>query len=112
MREKENYLDYVPMHNPIFLYRQKESGRIEVEVVNRGLFNRLAQICFKSPKKSFIELDELGSFVWEQMDGKRTIYDICILTKEHFGKTAEPLFERAVPFFKILRRNSFIVYGK
>lgn len=112
MKKKENYLDYVPKHNPVFSYRRKENGRIEVEVINRGLFNRLAQIFLKRPRRSFIELDELGSFVWEQMDGKRTIYDICILTKEQFGNTAEPLFERAVTFFRILRRNAFIQYGK
>ena len=109
MRKKNNYLDYVPAHNTRFPYK-KENGRIEVEVLNRGFFNRIAQIFFQRPQKSYIELDEFGSYVWEQMDGKRTIYDICMLIRERFGDKAEPLFERAVMFFRVLQRNAFIVY--
>ena len=107
---QENYLDYVPKHNALFPYQLKENGRIEVKVSNRGLFNRIAQIFFRRPKYSYIELDEFGSFVWQQIDGKRTIYDICMLIKEEFAEAAEPLFERAVQFFRILRRNAFVVY--
>ena len=109
-KEKENYLDYVPKHNALFPYKLKENDRVEVKVTNRGLFNRIAQIFFRRPKYSYIELDEFGTFVWQQIDGQRTIYDICMLIKERFGESAEPLFERAVQFFQILRNNSFIVY--
>lgn len=108
--EKENYLNYIPKHNVLFPYRKKENGRIEVEVLNRGFFNRIAQIFFKRPKRSYIELDDFGSFVWEQIDGSRSIYDICMLIRERFGEEAEPLFERASAFFRILRSNSFIIF--
>ena len=108
--KEENYLDYIPKHNVLFPYAVKENGRVEVKVTNRGLFNRIAQFFFRRPKYSFIELDEFGSFVWQQIDGQRTIYDICMLIKDRFGEAAEPLFERAVKFFQILRSNSFIVY--
>ena len=107
---EENYLDYVPKHNALFPYTLKENGKVEVKVTNRGLFNRIAQIFFRRPKYSYIELDEFGTFVWQQIDGQRTIYDICMLVKDRFGEAAEPLFERAVQFFRILRSNSFIVY--
>lgn len=108
--KQENYLDYIPKHNELFPYQIKENGRVEVKVTNRGMFNRIAQVLFKRPKYSYIELDEFGTFVWKQIDGKRTIYDICLLMKDEFGEKAEPLFERATQFFQILRRNSFIVY--
>lgn len=110
MRKRDNYLDYVPRHNVLLAYKKKENGRVEIEVFHRGFYHRIAQIFFKKPQKSYIELDELASFVWEQVDGKRTIYDICLLIKEHFGESAEPLFERAVTFFRILRRNAFIEF--
>lgn len=108
--QKENYMDYVPKQNALFPYTLKENGRVEVKVANRGLFNRIAQIFFGRPKYSYIELDEFGTFVWQQIDGKRTIYDICMLIRDRFGEAAEPLFERATQFFRILRSNSFIVY--
>lgn len=109
-QQKDNYLDYVPKHNMLFPYTVKENGRVEVKVANRGMFNRIAQILFKRPKYSYIELDEFGTFVWQQIDGKRTIYDICMLIRDKFGEAAEPLFERATQFFQILRKNAFIVY--
>ena len=107
---QENYLDYIPKHNSLYLFCKKENNRIEVTVHNKGLINRVAQIIFRRPKYSKIELDDFGSFVWEQIDGERTIFEICALIKEQFGEEAEPLYERATTFFQILRRNSFIVY--
>lgn len=113
MKEKtkqDNYLDYIPKCNVLFPYKKNANGRIEIEVLNRGFFNRIAQVFFKRPKYSYIELDEFGSFAWEQIDGRRSIYDICLLIGEQFGEKAEPLFERAASFFGILRKNTFIVY--
>lgn len=109
-KKEENYLDYIPKHNSRFPYSKKENGRIEVRVKNIGLFNRIAQIIFRRPKYSYIELDDFGSFVWEQIDGKRTIYEIGTFVKERFGKEAEPLFERLTKYFHVLRKNSFILY--
>jgi len=108
--KENNYLDYVPVHNPLFSYTLTKNGRVRVKVRHKGMFHRMAQIFFGRPECSYIELDELGSFVWQQMDGKRSIYAICILMRDRFGERAEPLFERAVSFFRILRSNAFIVY--
>lgn len=109
-KQKENYLDYIPKHNTRFPYQKKENGRIEVKVSNRGLFNRIAQVIFRRPKHSYIELDDFGSFIWEQVDGERTVYEIGKLVREQFGKEAEPLYERLSQFLHILRKNAFILY--
>ena len=107
---KENFLDYVPKHNDLYPYEKKENGRIEVRVHNRGLFFRLTQILLKKPKYSYIELDEFGSFVWEQIDGTRDVYEIGKQVQCQFGEMAEPHYERLSQYIKIFRRNSFIVY--
>lgn len=109
-KQKENYLDYIPKQNSRFPYATNKGGHIEIKVHNTGLFNRIAQLIFRRPKYSNIELDDFGSFVWKQINGERTIYDIAMLVKEKFGKDAEPLFERLTEFFHILRKNSFILY--
>ena len=44
------------------------------------------------------------------MDGKRTIYEISEMVREHFGDRAEPVVERLVKYFQILYRNHFIGY--
>ena len=109
-KKKENYLDYVPKHNSRYEWSKNENGNVVIRVHNTGLFNRIAQVLFKRPKYSNIELDEFGSFVWEQLDGVRNVYEIGILVKEHFGKKAEPLYERLAKFITILRNNGYIVY--
>lgn len=108
---KENYLDFVPVYNG-FSYTINENGRVEIKMLNQGFYNRLAQIFFGRPGYSFIELDEFGTFVWQSIDGKRSVYDICMLIRDRFGEAAEPLFIRAVKFFQILGRCKFIVYKK
>lgn len=107
---KENFLDYIPKQNVRFLWKLNNKERVEVRVKNTGLFKRITQIFFKKPKYSYIELDDLGSFIWQQIDGQRTVYDIGLLVKNKFGQEAEPLFERITEFLHILRRNSFILY--
>lgn len=109
-KSKENYLEYIPKHNELYKWFENDEKLVVVKVLNRGLFNRIAQLLFRKPKVSEIELDEFGSFVWKQIDGKRTIYDIGLLLKEHFGEKAEPLYERLSKYMVILRNNSFIVY--
>ncbi len=110
MREKENFLDYIPKHNVLFPYEKKENGRIEVRMRHRGLIKKFTQILLKKPKYTYVELDDFGSFVWEQMDGERSVFEIGKRVKEHFGKEAEPLYERLTKFVQILRRNGFILY--
>ena len=90
-KQQENFLDYIPKHNSLFEYHENEAGNIEVKVHNKGIFNKIAQVVAKRPKYSNIELDAFGSFIWRQMDGCRSIYEIGELVKAEFGDKAEPL---------------------
>ena len=75
-KKQENFLDYVPKRNKLYEWDWNQKKHVEIAVVNRGLFNRIAQILFRKPKVSKIELDELGSFIWQEMDGARTVYEL------------------------------------
>lgn len=110
-KQEDNYLDYIPVKNPDFGWRVKENGRVEVTVQNKGVFNRIAQIFFRRPKVSYIELDEYGSYLWQQIDGKSDIHNLSIRMKEHFGKKAEPVVERLVQFMRTLQVNHYISYA-
>lgn len=109
-KKKENYLDYIPKHNQLFPFREKENGRMEIKRKNRGLFHGIAHLFFRRPRYTYIELDEFGSFIWKQIDGSRSVYEIGQLVKERFGEEAEPLYERLTQFLYVLRSNRFIVY--
>ena len=103
-------MDYVPKRNKLYQWELNQKKLVEVSVINRGLFNRIAQLIFRKPKISKIELDELGSYIWQEMDGVKTIYELGNAVKAKFGKKAEPLYERLCEYIRILHNNRFIVY--
>lgn len=109
-KNDDNYLDYIPIKNPEFLWKYDENNTIVVEMHRNGIFDKIAQKIFKTPKKSDIALDEYGSFVWEYIDGNNTIFDISKEISNKFGEDAEPLYNRLVKFFQILHDNKFITF--
>ncbi|MCK5740140.1 PqqD family protein, partial [bacterium] len=46
-----------------------------------------------------VSLDEFGSHIWEQIDGKRTIGEIGENLQEAFGEKVEPVWNRLTKFF-------------
>lgn len=111
-KNKQNFMDYIPTCNPLYTWDADKNGIVTVHVKNLGIYNWIAQKLFKRPKVSHIKLDEYGSFVWRQMDGKKSIYDISKLVEAEFGKEAEPIIDRLVKYFHILYSNKFIGYVK
>ena len=111
-QKKENFLDFIPVINPDYTWGDKNKKHVTVHMVNKGFFNRAAQIFFKRPKVSHIDLDEYGSFLWRNIDGKRTIEELAGLMKEQFGEKAEPLYDRLVKYMRILQNNKFINFNK
>lgn len=109
-RQKDNFLDYIPKHNSLFPYEKTSDGLIEIKMQNKGLVKKITQVILKKPKFTYVKLEQFGSFIWEQIDGKRNVYDIGQLVKEHFGDEAEPVYERLCQYIKSLRTNGFIVY--
>ena len=102
----DNYVEKIPTHNKT--WELTKEGLVEVTVENKGFYNTLAQKLFKKPRFSFIKLDEFGSFVWQEIDGQKTIYEIGQnLSKKH-PKAGEKLYERLCGFIKILERNDYV----
>ena len=108
-KNAENYVDRIPRINGK-KWELLEDDIVEVTVENTGFYNTLAQKLFKKPRYSFIKLDEYGSCVWQQIDGKKTIYEIGqILKKEHKGASNQ-LYERLSTYFGILEKNGYITF--
>ena len=108
----ENYLEKIPVRNEGIVWKQDENNQVTLEIENIGFFNTVAQKLFKKPQISYIHLDENGSFLWPLLDGEKSIMDLGVLVKEHFGEEAEPLYERLAKYFKILESYNFIEYKK
>ncbi len=49
-----------------------------------------------------LKLDAVGSFVWQQVDGQRSIGEICQALEAQFQEKVRPADERTIEFFKRL----------
>ena len=106
-KKKGNYLELKPLRNDSISWSENEEG-VTLEIENKGVWNRLFQKLLKKPKVSFIHLDEIGSFVWPQLDGEKTVSELGEAVKTRFGDKAEPLYERLSEYFCILESYNFI----
>ena len=112
MHKKKNFLDMIPVKNPKFNWFTKKEDQVILTMPHTGFFHWIAQNWFHRPKESQIHFDELGSFVWQQIDGIKNIGQIAQSVKETFGEQAEPLLNRLTAFFRILNRHLFISFRK
>lgn len=55
-----------------------------------------------------IDLDPIGSLVWEMSDGNRTLYEIGLQIRERFGDEVEPVFDRLAFFVRQMERGKII----
>ncbi len=108
MNSTDNYLDYVFRKNDDLDWTDSGSGEVVVEMENRGFTNRIAQLFFKRPARSYITLEGMGSFIWTCIDGERTIYEIGALLHDKYGDSADPLYERLSVYIKHLEQVGFI----
>ena len=111
-KESENYLERCPQRNPDFTWSEDENNVVTIHIENKGFFNSAAQKLLKKPKVSHVHLDEMGSFVWPLIDGKKTICEIGEAVEVHFGEKAHPLYERLAQYFRILESYKFITWNK
>ena len=104
----DNFLDAVPVKNPEINFTKDANGIVTLEIENKGLMNRVFQKLLKKPKITYIHMEELGSFVWQIIDGESDITALGKKVEEHFGEKANPLYERLSQYIKILESYNFI----
>ncbi len=112
MRKKqiisENYLEKIPTPNSVIKWENTADNKVDLLIENVGFFNRVAQKFFGKPKITYVHLDDMGSFIWQHMDGKKNIIEIGKEVDIFFGDAAKPLYERLAKYFQILDSYKFI----
>ncbi len=91
---------------------EEVDGRVVVErpaVAGRGP-KALLERLLRALSARRIRLDETGSFVWRQLDGRRTVAEIAERMRERFGDRVEPAEERLGRLIRLLRQENLVVY--
>ena len=105
---QKNYLDLIPERAPELAWNKDEAGVVVLEVENTGVFNRIAQKLFKRPRYTKVHMEKYGSFLWQMIDGGRTVMELADLQKLEFGEEVEPLYPRVVKYMQIMESYHFI----
>lgn len=108
-KDSKNYLDFVPEKNPEIEYEADEDGIITVLIEWKGFYHKIAQKLFLRPRVSDIRLDELGSFVWNAVDGKKDVHQISKELEQQFPKMGKPV-PRLIKYLEILHDNHLIYW--
>lgn len=104
-------INQIPVRNAESYFDDKKKIYV-LKMYHKGLNHKIAQKFFKKPKYSNIRLDELGSLVWESIDGENSIEDIANIIDEKYGAKADPLYKRLFKYLILLEKNKFIVIKK
>ncbi|GAA0091379.1 PqqD family protein [Paraclostridium bifermentans] len=94
----------------------KKSENIEYEVSSDGIVtilekqdhkvqNFFRKLKFKIPMYKKMELDEYGSFIFLQIDGKKNVEELGIKLEEKYGEESHPLYERLLLFLNHIDVN-------
>ena len=102
-----NYMDFVPVRNPAFASHVAEDGIVTVSVEWQGFYHRIAQRFFRRPRVSDIKLDTYGSFIWQAIDGEKTVFALSQELEAHFG-SMEKALSRLIKFLEIMHDNRLI----
>lgn len=92
------------------MYWVLEGKNICIIMENEGAINFLMQKLFRKPQRSIIHLDEIGSFVWQKIDGKTTVAEIAQDLKINFGERVMPVDKKLKKFLSLLKEYKFIKF--
>lgn len=107
-----NYLELVPVHR-LEWQEDTEQNRVVVLVPRYRdfLFGRLVQPRL-GPSKRFLRvpLEQRGSFLWREMDGKRTVAELSQAFAVGFPADDSQYNERVSVYLHAMYENGFISY--
>lgn len=87
-------------------YEVNEEGLVTIfEKQDHRIQNFFRKLKFKIPMYRKITLDEYGSYIYLQIDGKKTVKKIGEDLELKYGKESYPLYERLLIFLNHIEVN-------
>jgi hypothetical protein len=106
--KKLNYMDATPVRRSE--YETAENGIVTL-IVPKFKNLKLNDFLFHPHKRFFrISLDQLGSAVWTQIDGRTKVAEICKKALEICGEHINPVEQRVTKFLTTLYEARYITF--
>lgn len=107
----KEWLKTIPVKNCDFFENQEGNFVLKTPKSNNLILQKIITAVSKSPYFKF-KLDDQGSFIWKNCDGKNSVDQICKLLEKEFGKAVKPTTDRTIRFLKSLYQHQLIKFFK
>jgi hypothetical protein len=106
----DNFLLYIPEKK----HKEYElrDGLVYLIFYHNKPLEKFMHWLVKKPAVSDVKLDKIGTFVWQAIDGRSSVYEIGQKMKEEFGKSCEPVYDRLIMYLRYLIRMGWVAMGK
>jgi hypothetical protein len=105
-KKEVNFLEIVPVK--LHLDYKKQDGHIHLVFTHNSYIQRFLRWMTRKKKISTLELNGLGSVVWENIDGQNTVYDIINILLKVEEDSYESMQERVFMFIRLLKNKKYI----
>ena len=102
----ENYLDLIPVRKCEHEYNNDLVTVLFIKkptIIEKMFFRKMINKPYK------IDLDEIGTFIWGQINTVLNVSEIIEITEEHFGDKVENAAERVIEFFRQMHSTKLIM---
>lgn len=110
MRKKKNkeinFLEIKPIK--LHLDCKKQDGNIHLVFTHNNILQKFLRWMTKKTNKSTLELNGLGTLVWESIDGENTVYDIINILLEKESDSYESMQHRVFTYIRLLKNKKLI----
>lgn len=108
---QDNFLEYIPCKRHK-TWEVNKNGNINLIFYHDKLVEKFMRWLVKKPYKSDIELDELGSTVWNLVNGKNNVFDIGKKLTDEYGDKCQPVYDRLIMYLRYLNRRGWIYFER
>lgn len=108
IKKKDNFMLYIPLKNH---KDWVEKGDIVYLIFNHNKkIEKFMNWLTKKPKVTDIELDEMGTRVWNLINGERSVYRIGQSLSNMYGQECEPVYNRLIMYLRYLNKRGWIKF--
>jgi len=101
------WLEIIPQKNCDYVESANGNFVLQMPKSDNAILLKVLNFFSKNPFFK-IKLDDRGSFIWENCDGKNSIGQICRLLEDKFGDSVKPTPDRTVMLFKNLYSHRLV----
>ncbi|MFB6282659.1 MAG: PqqD family protein [Halobacteria archaeon] len=110
-------LDVIPVRDPLDWEHEpdrEEDGEVTLVIDNSPSyrFEEWLYRFFGTPREKTMDLDDVGSWVWLEIDGEKTIEEIAVKLDGEFGERVDPPDETLAVFLAELKERGVLRFKR